>query len=109
MSCRFREAGSRRVLSIHPSPREVLIPGEVTPYYCELANRDGEIWYRSTRDFLAAEELYTKYSHDNSYWNLQFSTEQLQSLRQALLTASNYPTFSEAQRIIRNFSFTCKV
>lgn len=72
---------------------------------CELANRDGEIWYRSTRYILAGEELYTKYSHDNSYWTLQFSKLQLDSLRKALLTAAN-GTLAEAERILRNFSFT---
>lgn len=72
---------------------------------CELANRDGEIWYRSTRNILAGEELYTKYSHDNSYWTLKFPKHQLHSLRQALLTAAN-GTLSEAETILKNYSFT---
>ena len=87
----------------------VLAPEKFAPLVrsrlnCELANRDGEIWYRSTRDILAGEELYTKYSHDNSYWTLQFSDDQLQSLRQALLTAS-HGSLAEAERIVRNFTF----
>lgn len=37
---------------------------------CEIADRDGEVWLRSTRDITAGGELLTRYSHSNTYWAL---------------------------------------
>lgn len=70
---------------------------------CEWALRDGEIWFRATRNVLAGEELLTKYSHDNSYWTAIFSKSQQQELRLALMKANN---LLEAETILRGFVFT---
>lgn len=69
---------------------------------CEIADRDGEIWLRSTRDIAAKEELLTKYSHDNSYWYLQFSKAQLREIRQALLSSTTN-SLQEAEAIMRTY------
>lgn len=72
---------------------------------CQWANRDGEIWFKSTRTVLPGEELLTRYSHDNSYWNMQFSDKELHCLRQALLSSTD-GSLSEGEIILRNFSFS---
>lgn len=72
---------------------------------CEWANRDGTIWFRSSRHIKAGEELYTRYSHDNSYWLLQYGREACQQLRQALMTAQR-GSLGEAEMILRGFSFS---
>lgn len=68
---------------------------------CQIADRDGEIWFRSTREINAGEELLTQYSHDNSYWSLQFSRQQLDTIRLALLNAHS-GSLAEAEAIIRS-------
>lgn len=68
---------------------------------CEIVDRDGEIWFRSSRIINAGEELLTRYSHDNSYWSLQFSTSQIQVIRNALLTSRD-GSLAEAEAIIRS-------
>lgn len=73
---------------------------------CEWSLRDGEIWFKSTRDIHSGEELFTRYTHDNSYWSVQFTPNQLQELRKSLLTAKD-GTLQEAERILQGFSFTC--
>lgn len=68
---------------------------------CEIADRDGEVWFRSTHQINAGEELLTRYSHDNSYWCLQFHREQLDTIRVALLSANSSSSI-EADNIIRS-------
>lgn len=72
---------------------------------CGIADRDGEIWFRSTRTIHAGEELLTRYSHDNSYWSLQFSRPQIQAIRNALLTAHD-GSLVEADIIIRSLDIS---
>ena len=69
---------------------------------CMIAERDGEIWLKSTRNIEAQAEILTKYSHDNSYWYLQFSKAQLSGIRQALLSSTTN-TLQEAESIIRAY------
>ena len=69
---------------------------------CMIADRDGEIWLKSTRDIAAEEEILTKYSHDNSYWYLQFSKAQLSGIRQALLSSTTN-SLQEAESIIKAY------
>lgn len=69
---------------------------------CEIADRDGEVWLRSTCVIAAGDELLTRYSHDNSYWYLQFSKPQLKGIRQALLSSTTN-SLHEAEAIIRTY------
>jgi len=75
---------------------------------CAISDREGEIWMKSTRTILAGEELLTKYSHDSSYWYLQFSSAQIQAIRQALLTSPS-ASLSDAQAIIKDFQFSTTI
>ena len=68
---------------------------------CEITDRDGEVWLRSIRAILPSEELLTRYSHDNSYWKVQFSAQELQTIQSALLNCSGN-NLLEAEEIIRN-------
>ena len=43
---------------------------------CEWLNRDGEIWFKSTRAINAGEEFFTQYTLDNLYWTVQYTTQQ---------------------------------
>lgn len=72
---------------------------------CEIGDRDGEIWLRSTRAIGPGEELLTRYSHDNSYWSLQYSKQDLQAIRNALLSSSG-GSVVEAETIIRNINLS---
>jgi hypothetical protein len=72
---------------------------------CEIGDRDGEIWLRSTRAIGPGEELLTQYSHDNSYWSLQFSQLHLQAIRNALLGVSS-ASVNEAETVIRNINLS---
>ena len=71
---------------------------------CEFAKRENTIWFKATRPIQAGEELFVRYSHNNSYWTTMFKNEPslLPSLRQALLTATD-GTLLEAERILKNF------
>lgn len=89
-------------LFLAPEKFSALVKSRVN---CEWARRDGDVWFRSTRPILSGEELFTRYTKDNSYWTNQFNQNQLGLLRQALLAATN-GTLPEAERILRNFSFT---
>lgn len=71
---------------------------------CEMVERDGEIWMRSTRHIKAGNELLSRYSHDNSYWCLQFSLDQLRKIRRAL-SCNTINTIAEAEAIIK----TCEI
>jgi len=71
---------------------------------CEFTRRDSCIWFKATRPILAGEELFVRYSHDNSYWTNRFRNDPalLPSLRTSLLTASE-GTLAEAENILMNF------
>lgn len=68
---------------------------------CEWLIRGGEIWFKSTRAIRAGEELFTRYTHDNSYWTMQFTSEQLGFVRTALMSAPGN-TLEDAESIIRS-------
>ena len=70
---------------------------------CEIGDRDGEIWLKTTRTIDPGEELLTRYSHDNSYWSLQFLSHHLQAIRNALLGASG-SSLLEAETVIRSIN-----
>lgn len=72
---------------------------------CEIGERNGEIWLRSTRPIEAGEELLTRYSHDNSYWSLQYSAQQLGAIRRALLDSPD-GSIAEAETVIRNIDLS---
>lgn len=67
---------------------------------CEWVNREGEIWFKSTRAIRAGEELFTRYTRDNSYWTVQYTSEQLQAIKTALMSAPG-SSLEDAERVIR--------
>ena len=69
---------------------------------CEISDRDGEVWLKSTRAIQSGEELLTRYSHNNSYWKVQFSAQELQRIQSALINCSGN-NLLEAEEIIRQF------
>lgn len=68
---------------------------------CDITDRDGEVWLRSTRVIQPGEELLTRYSHNNSFWTVQFSPEELETIKTALFNCSGNNVL-EAEEIIRN-------
>lgn len=87
-------------LFLLPEKYSVLLKKRVN---CEIADRDGEVWLKSTRAITAGEELLTRYSHNNSYWTLhsQFQPH-LQGIRDAL-AQSTTNSLEEAENIIKNY------
>lgn len=67
---------------------------------CEWLNREGEIWFKSTRAISAGEELFTRYTRDNSYWTVQYTLEQLQIIKTALMSTPG-SSLEDAERVIR--------
>jgi len=67
---------------------------------CEFADRNGEIWLRSSRHIHAGEELLTRYSHNSSYWYRQFTTEQLNTIKTSLQSCPDNTLLHDAENII---------
>lgn len=69
----------------------------------QIRDSINDIWFKSTRNIAAGEELLTVYSQDNSYWTRQFSREVMEALRSALMSVPGNE-IRQAEEIIRNFS-----